>query len=35
MFFEEVTGHRVSDHYAKNIYITASLKIAVPWILLT
>ena len=35
MFFTEVTGNRVSDHYARNIYIKVSLKIAVPWILLT
>ena len=34
-FFTEVTGNRVSDHYARNIYIKVSLKIAVPWILLT
>ena len=33
--FTEVTGNRVSDHYARNIYIKVSLKIAVPWILLT
>ena len=35
MFFTEVTGNRVSDHYARNIYIKVSLKIAVLWILLT
>ena len=35
MFFTEVTGNRVSDHYARNMYITVSLKIAVPWILVT
>ena len=34
-FFTEVTGNRVSDHYARNIYIKVSLKIAVLWILLT
>ena len=35
MVFTEVTGNRLSDHYARNIYIKVSLKIAVPWILLT
>ena len=34
-FLTEVTGKRVGDHYARNIYIKVSLKIAVPWILLT
>ena len=32
-FFSEVTGNRVSDHYARNIYIKVFLKVAVPWIL--
>ena len=31
----EVTGNRVSDHYARNICIKVSLKIVVPWNLLT
>ena len=35
MFVTEVTGHKVSDHYARKIYIKICLKIAVPWILLT
>ena len=34
-FFTEVAGNRVSDYYARNIYIKVSLEIAVPWILLT
>ena len=33
-FFTEVTGNRVGDHYAGNIYIKVSLKIAVLWILM-
>ena len=33
--FTEVTENRVNDHYPRNIYIKVSLKIAVPWILLT
>ena len=33
--FREVAGNRVSDHYARNIYIKVSLKVAAPWILLT
>ena len=33
--FTEVTGNRVSDHYARNISRKVSLEIAVPWILLT
>ena len=28
-FFTEVTGNRVSDDYARNIYIKVFLKIAV------
>ena len=35
LFFTEVTGNRVGDHYARNIYIKVSLKVAVLWILLT
>ena len=35
MFFTKVTGNRVSDHYARNIYLKKYLKVAVPWILLT
>ena len=34
MFFTEVTGNRLSDHYARNIFIKVPLKIAVSWILL-
>ena len=34
-FLREVTGKRVGDHYARNIYVKVSLKIAVPRILLT
>ena len=34
-FFTEVTGNRVTDHYARNIYIKVSVKVAVLWILLT
>ena len=30
-FFTDVTENRVSDHYARNIYIKVSPKIAVPW----
>ena len=33
--FTEVTRNRVSDHYAKDICTKVSLKIAVPWTLLT
>ena len=33
--FTEVTGNRVSDHFARNIYIKVSVEIAVSWILLT
>ena len=32
-FLAEVTGHNVSDHYARNIYIKIFLKIASLWIL--
>ena len=35
MYFTEVTGNRVSDHYARNIYIKVSLKMVVSWILWT
>ena len=31
ILFTEVTGNRVSDHYARNVYIKVFLKIAVPW----
>ena len=34
MFLTEVTGNRVSDHYARKLFKGLS-KIAVPWILLT
>ena len=34
LFFTEVTGTRVSDHYSRNIYIKVFLKIAVLWILI-
>ena len=33
--FKELTGIRVSDHYARNIYLEVFLKTAVPWILVT
>ena len=29
----KVTGNRIRDHYARNIYIKVFLKIAVLWIL--
>ena len=32
-FLAEVTGNSVSNHYARNIYIKACLKIAALWIL--
>ena len=34
-FQTKVIGNRVSDHYARNIYLKVYLKIAVPWIILT
>ena len=30
-FSTEVTGNRVRDHYARNIYPRVSLKMAVRW----
>ena len=35
MLFAEVTGNRVGDNYARNIYIKVSIKIVVLCILLT
>ena len=35
MLFTEVTGNRVGDNYARNIYIKVSIKIVVLCILLT
>ena len=32
-FFTQVTGNRVSDHYARNIYVKVFLEIAVLWML--
>ena len=32
-FFTQVTGNRVSDHYARNVYIKVFLEIAVLWML--
>ena len=34
-FLQKIIGNKVSDHDARIIYIKVSLKIAVPWILLT
>ena len=31
--FLEVTGSRVSYHYARNIYIKVFIEIAIPWML--
>ena len=32
--FTGVTGNRVSDHYARIVYIKVFLEIAVPWMLM-
>ena len=34
-FLPELLEIGVSDHYARKIYIKVSLKVAVPWVLLT
>ena len=34
-FLQKLLEIRVIDHYARNIYIKVSLKVAVPWVLLT
>ena len=34
-FLRELLEIGVSDHYARKIYIKVSLKVAVPWVLLT
>ena len=34
-FFTDITGNRVSDHYARNIYITVCQYIAVPVMLMS
>ena len=35
IFFTDITGNRVSDHYARNIYITVFQYIAVPVMLMS
>ena len=32
-FLTEVTGNRISNHYARNVYIKVFLYTAVPWML--
>ena len=35
IFFRDVTGNRLSGHYARNIYLKVTLKITVSLILAT